>query len=524
MYNENSNFSIKNIIIQFLFVALFIFLLIWLFPLKSDLKDININNDGTSILVDRIFNENIIAMKDGAKDYFTLARLPKNVGDKVKITLGEMLEKKIVLPFTDKNGDTCSLTDSYVEVTKYDEEYIMKVNLKCGEEENYLLVYMGCYDYCSTTMCEKNKSDIKTPVIYSAKTEQPVINNTVNNNVNNNVIVTPTPEKQPEPEVKPSTPSCSLKVTSGTLDGNNYIGTVVIGFASKNAGENATITSFGLGTTVNYNGNTSYKLTKPGTYKVNGYVKNSFGKTTVCSKTITIVETKKPEQPVEYLYEYSKTTPSKCTESNWSNWSTTAVTANSTTSVQKKTVTQSKLIGYNVTKKPDYSKPIYGTKEIVVGKETKDVCTSYGYVKTGEYSYGEWTYVDTIYLSYSPTNTDTVRYIKIGESSSSCGENCTATTTKIYEKETRTKTPITKYQCTKWEQKEVDITTTIQVVTGYEMVVVSKEPVYKKTNVTYYRYKTKSCTKATTDTKYSYYNDKALLNAGYNYTGNEKVK
>jgi len=76
MYNENSNFSIKNIIIQFLFVALFIFLLIWLFPLKSDLKDININNDGTSILVDRIFNENIIAMKDGAKDYFTLARLP----------------------------------------------------------------------------------------------------------------------------------------------------------------------------------------------------------------------------------------------------------------------------------------------------------------------------------------------------------------------------------------------------------------------------------------------------------------
>ena len=38
MYTEQTNFSIKNVILQFLFVALFIFILIWLFPLKSDLK------------------------------------------------------------------------------------------------------------------------------------------------------------------------------------------------------------------------------------------------------------------------------------------------------------------------------------------------------------------------------------------------------------------------------------------------------------------------------------------------------
>ena len=38
MYNDNTNFSIKNVIIQFLFIALFVFIMIWLFPLKSDLK------------------------------------------------------------------------------------------------------------------------------------------------------------------------------------------------------------------------------------------------------------------------------------------------------------------------------------------------------------------------------------------------------------------------------------------------------------------------------------------------------
>ena len=155
--NKNS-FSFKNVILQFLFVALFIFIMIWLFPLKSDLKKVENKIESTqtdfSVLYDRIFNENVIAMKDGAKSYFTTSRLPKNVGDKVKMTLKEMLNAKIVLPFTDKNGDTCDEEASYVEITKYKDEYVMKVNLKCGKQENYLLVYMGCYDYCSTTICE----------------------------------------------------------------------------------------------------------------------------------------------------------------------------------------------------------------------------------------------------------------------------------------------------------------------------------------------------------------------------------
>lgn len=197
MYTEQTNFSIKNVILQFLFVALFIFILIWLFPLKSDLNKAveGIENTDLTVLTDRIFNENIISMKDAAKSYYTTPRLPKNVGDKVKMTLGEMLEKKIILPFTDKDGKTCSLTESYVEITKYDEEYIMKVNLKCGEEENYLLVYMGCYDYCSTTLCEKNTSDVKSPTIYSSqKTE----------NVIKNEVVTPQPVPTPQPQPQPT--------------------------------------------------------------------------------------------------------------------------------------------------------------------------------------------------------------------------------------------------------------------------------------------------------------------------------
>ena len=210
MYTEQTNFSIKNVILQFLFVALFIFILIWLFPLKSDLKKAvdGVKTTDLTVLTDRIFNENIISMKDAAKSYYTTSRLPKNVGDKVKMTLGEMLEKKIILPFTDKDGKTCSLTDSYVEITKYDEEFIMKVNLKCGEEENYLLVYMGCYDYCSTTLCEKNTADVKSPTIYSVKkaSDEKIIinNNNTNTNTNTVTIINPTPTPDPTPDPTPT--------------------------------------------------------------------------------------------------------------------------------------------------------------------------------------------------------------------------------------------------------------------------------------------------------------------------------
>ena len=464
--NENSRISIKNLIIQFLFVALVIFLLMWLFPLKSDVKNLNSatakETDGTpsalAVLVDRIFNENIIAMKDGAKSYFTTPRLPKNVGDKVKMTLGEMLDKKIVLPFKDKNGKACSTTDSYVEITKYDDEFVMKVNLKCGKEENYLLVYMGCYDYCTTGLCEKNKADIKTPIIYSGKTNQPT-NIVIENNNTNTVIVNPDP-----------TPVTPEKHVCAYVDGKYY----------------------------DLNGNVVSKAE---------YDKQ-------CSKK------------VEYLYEYKKETKGYYTETDWSEWSTNKVTANNNTSVQTKTVTTKKLTGYNVKTEPDLSKPIYGTKTVNTGAyETKNVCTAYDYVATGEVSYGDWSYVGDVYLTYSPADTETDKYVWVDDSNWVCEGNCSSGTTHRYQHYQRgNATPITKYQCVKWENKQTPIVTTVQTITGYEKKVVSKEPVYETINTVQYRYKTRTYHEGVIDIKWSTYNDTTLLGMGYSYTGNKKVK
>ena len=180
MYTETrNNFSMRSVILRFLFIALFVFILIWLFPTKSDMKKAAssnnskdktvINNTDLSVLYDRIFNENLTSMKEAAQSYYTTERLPQKVGETTKITLREMLDKKIILPFKDKNGKQCDLDKSYVQITKENNEFVMKVNLKCGEEENYLLTYMGCYDYCSKTICEKKGYTGKVYKVTTAK-------------------------------------------------------------------------------------------------------------------------------------------------------------------------------------------------------------------------------------------------------------------------------------------------------------------------------------------------------------------
>ena len=134
MYNErNEGFSIREVILKVLFFALFIIILVLLFPTRCSLN----TND-----VDKIFNENIKTMKDAGISYFTLQRMPTLEGESKELTLGEMLEQKLLLEFKDSNNNSCSLTESYVKVTKDKEEYVMRINLKCTDKEDYITFRM----------------------------------------------------------------------------------------------------------------------------------------------------------------------------------------------------------------------------------------------------------------------------------------------------------------------------------------------------------------------------------------------
>lgn len=165
MYNEkNEGFSIRDIFIQLLFIILFVFILVWLFPTKASVNNqfADINNR-LDTLTSGIFNDNLQTMKEAAVSYYTTERLPQNINDIKSMTLKEMLSEKLLVEFTDGNGNSCDLKESYVEVIKLKDEYQLKINLSCTDNDAYIIVHLGCYDYCDASgVCEKKETTTVT--------------------------------------------------------------------------------------------------------------------------------------------------------------------------------------------------------------------------------------------------------------------------------------------------------------------------------------------------------------------------
>ena len=259
MYEDDSRRShtLRNFLLGLLLVVIFVLLLVWLLPKVLKFP----NYDG---LNDRIFNSNVNEMKDASINYFTRERLPQKEGESVTLTLQEMLDMKLVLPFKDKNGKTCDTKASYVTLTKVTNEYEMKVNLKCGEEEDYIIVHLGCYSYCDQAICEVKEE--------------------------------PKPKKEEKTTYTTTGGvSCSLEISSGKKGNNGwYLGDVTVSFKSKKTtNSGAKITDYGIGTSKNYNKNNSFVVKNDGSTSVYGYVKDSKGKTAVC-KVVVKKDTAKP--------------------------------------------------------------------------------------------------------------------------------------------------------------------------------------------------------------------------------------
>lgn len=137
---ERSNIGslLLKIVIAVVAVLLIVFLLITVFPTKSALNP----------LYQEIFRNNLDSMRTSAEKYFTNERLPQEIDETIKMTLQEMLDKNLLLAFTDKNGKACDITKSYVEMTRKETEYEMKVKLSCDGKEAFIIDHLGCNDKC----------------------------------------------------------------------------------------------------------------------------------------------------------------------------------------------------------------------------------------------------------------------------------------------------------------------------------------------------------------------------------------
>lgn len=159
---ENRGFPFRDFLLKLILIILFVFLLVWLLPKfikPTTVENKNMINEITAIS-SQIFSENLDKMKEAAISYYTDDRLPQKEGEYHQMTLSEMIGLKIITPLVDKNNKAVDVEKSYVKITKAEDEYILKVNIKDSEKEDYILVHLGCYTYCDSYVCEKKETDV----------------------------------------------------------------------------------------------------------------------------------------------------------------------------------------------------------------------------------------------------------------------------------------------------------------------------------------------------------------------------
>ncbi len=208
---------LKEFVMRLILIIIFVLLLLWIIPWSK--MDVN-------PLKDQIFNANLQTMKEAGITYFTTERLPQEEGDKVTLTLQKMLDLKLIVPFTDRNGKSCDVKKSYITLEKQETEYLMKVNLKCGDEEDYILVHLGCYSYCTSAICEPKKGKPEktkvTPTPTKTPTNTPKITPRPTPTATPKPTPTPTPTNTPTPTPTPTPLTVRVyeykKVTKTTID------------------------------------------------------------------------------------------------------------------------------------------------------------------------------------------------------------------------------------------------------------------------------------------------------------------
>lgn len=492
---EHRGFPFRDFLLKLILIIIFVFLLIWLLPKFISPKLVTKTNESAeqvdiSSLTSQIFSDNLEKMKDAAISYYTDERLPKEVGDSDQMTLSDMIGKKLIVALIDKNNKACDVDKSYVKITKLDEEYILKVNLKDSEKEDYILVHLGCYTYCDSYICEKKETSI---AIKAAKptSEIPISKPSSNSNPSgstptNSPSDNTTPSTQPsdEPTDSPSSdPTDNPTPTPTQKPGYVYEYKKVTGaeFSSWSSWSN-------------------WSKTSCSTQAI-----NCSDSSTSCLKKVQLYNRK--EQIGTYQKQYSKTR-----------------------SILKQagSYTQKSCSKYNY---------------VIVNNTTYATTTTYTTINnissTTAHTSGSWRYNGRNSYANPPRDTATTHYKFVGADYSYCNDTCTTLPNYYYDSYTytgdmsavssTTTTPnnsssssststSVSASCGSYVTKTIPVYVTIETTESATRT----EPLYG--TVCYQSSKTRKLISAgKTSKKWSKYNDTSLLNNGWYYTGRKKL-
>jgi len=487
MYEERKNsYSLRDLILQILLIVLFVLIMVWLFPTKNYLKEKD--TYGTN----ELYTNYVDKMRDAAVSYFTVDRVPSKIGDTAKLTLKEMLDNKML--FQISGNASCSVTDSYVEVTKMDKDYQLKVALSCDEFNDYILVTLGCTDFC--TVC---------------------------------------PEEPSKPTTKPTPQSTKKYTVKFDSQGGTPVASQTVKSGAK-AKEPVDPTKSGY---------TFIEWTLNGVkYDFNKAVKSNI--TLVASWKKNTVTYYKYRKPINDSYSYY---------TDWSNWSNTETYWGSTnlpyanTDLKQYTVVSSGTAATGETTKSCTNSTV--TKTVVVDTKTVTTKTESANPVASKKTNYTWVAAGQVTSEVPLRNSSDTRYTFVTTRvESDCDATCTNKIVYVYNKETRKGTTTTTYSCPSGYNQSgsgasmkctKSVNTCDTYGSGYTMSGTScikygtkTETVQKCQNIPvtkqYVKYQTRTRSiKNGVNTSYVYEwstssNDAKLIAAGYTYMGVTETK
>ncbi len=189
---ESRGTPIKDLVIRAI-LALIIIVTAFI-TVKVMTKDEYVNNANinTNPYTSSTYKENIEHINTVALGYFDEDKLKEIKKDEpYKVTIKELIDEGILVSIIDKNDKVCDSKNSYIELTPFeDDEYVLKTNLKCKTEDNYVLTHLGHYNYCSDYLCEKEGITLSTKATTSTK----VVKISDTNKINDEITVEPKEE------------------------------------------------------------------------------------------------------------------------------------------------------------------------------------------------------------------------------------------------------------------------------------------------------------------------------------------
>lgn len=161
-FDQQNDHTLKDLIIKLFLIITIIIVLVWLIPkfflYKKSKKHEEINEKNEIVIIE---NSTVDSVENAGVKYFNGENVPIKENENKKVTLKELQKNKLI--GTVKNIDVmCDNDNSYVELTKSDNKYVLKTYVKCSSGNKQKTTYLNNYSYCNSSyLCQRDEEKEK---------------------------------------------------------------------------------------------------------------------------------------------------------------------------------------------------------------------------------------------------------------------------------------------------------------------------------------------------------------------------